>query len=191
MVEPYRQTGPEDSILVVVDVQTGMLQAQPEKVVEKHVNNMLILITTARELGVPILVTEQYPGGIGATLPAVKDLVGGARFLEKIIFSCTGAPGFLEALKDTGRSNVVLIGTETHICVALTALDLLAEGFSVHLPADGVISRFKEDWAGGISFMKGAGTVITRTETLVFQWLQRADTRAFKTISPLIKNRKV
>ena len=187
--QSMRIQGPDRSLLVVIDVQTRMVEALDRKVVDRNLAAMRLLLHAARELNVPVLVTEHYPRGLGPTLDAIEELLHDAHRLEKIVFSCLGAPGFLETVKSSGRTQVVLIGTETHVCVAQTALDLLAEGFHVHVPSDGVISRFTDDFKGGLSLMQQAGAVITRSETLVFQWLQRAGTPAFKALSPLIKNR--
>jgi nicotinamidase-related amidase len=176
-------------VLAVIDVQDKMLGVMKKKVVNRHLHNMRLVIQTARQLEVPILVTEHYPKGLGPTTEAIERLLTDARKIEKIIFSCAGASGFLEALKEIGRKHVVLIGTETHVCVAQTAVDLLAEGYHVHVPADAVISRFKDDWRGGLDIMRDAGAVISRSETLVFQWLERAGTDVFRTVSPWIKER--
>jgi len=189
MLEPYCLRGAGDSALVVIDVQDKMLGVMKKKVVNPNLHNMRLVIETAKRLDVPILVTEHYAKGLGPTTEAIDGLLEGARKIEKIIFSCAGATGFVEALSGMGRKHVVLIGTETHVCVAQTAVDLLAAGYHVHVPSDAVISRFKDDWQGGLEFMREAGAVITRSETLVFQWLERAGTDAFRAVSPLIKQR--
>jgi len=189
MLEPYRLRGPRDSVLVVIDVQDKMLGVMKKKVVNRNLHNMRLVVQTARQLDVPILATEHYPRGLGPTTRAIDSLLATARKIEKIVFSCTGATGFLAALEEIGRKHVVLIGTEAHVCVAQTAVDLLAEGYHVHVPADAVISRFKDDWRGGLDIMREAGVVITRSEALVFQWLERAGTDVFRTVSPWIKER--
>ncbi|MBN2489962.1 MAG: isochorismatase family protein [Planctomycetes bacterium] len=189
MIDRFQVKGAGSSALVVIDVQTRMVQALAPKVVRRNVGNMALLLEAARALAIPILVTEHYPQGLGPTIESLGPLLAGARTLEKIVFSGTGAPGFREALRATGREHIVLIGTETHVCVAQTALDLLAEGYHVHVPSDAVLSRFTDDWQGGLAFMRQAGAVVTRTETLVFQWLERAGTEVFRRLSPRIKNR--
>jgi nicotinamidase-related amidase len=189
MLESFRLKGAGSSALVVIDVQTGLVRALERRVVDRHVRNMALLVEAARELEVPVLVTEHYPAGLGPTIESLARQLANARTLEKIIFSCAGAPGFLEALRETGRKHIVLVGTETQVCVAQTALDLLAEDYHVHVPSDAVISRFKADWEAGLGFMRQAGAVITCTETVVFQWLERAGTDVFRRLSPLIKDR--
>lgn len=190
MLEDIRLKGPDDCALIVIDVQTRMLRALPPEVTRRNLHNMRLTIEAARELEVPVIVTEHYVKGLGPTHADLDVVLGDAPRLEKIIFSCSGAPGFEDAVAKTGRRTMVLIGTETHVCVAQTAFDLLAEGHPVQVPADAVISRFKADWRGGLDIMRQAGSVITRTETLVFQWLQRAGTDAFRKLAPLIKGRE-
>lgn len=172
--------------LVVVDVQEKLCRAMDAKVLEKLTANVSILLEAAAELGLPAIATEQYVKGLGETLPALKERLC-APALEKMTFSCCGGEGFLEALARTGRKQVILVGMETHVCVLQTALELLAEGYAVHLVCDAVMSRRKENWRTAQKTMESAGAVLTSTESVLFQLLRVAGTEEFKKLSKLVR----
>jgi Isochorismate hydrolase len=137
----------------------------------------------AAALGVPVIVTEQYPKGLGRTDPAVAAaLPDGVEPLEKVEFSAAGAPGFDLA----GRDQVLLCGIEAHVCVAQTALELLERGVAVHVAADAVASRSAENEAIGLRRTERAGAVPTSVETALFELLGRAGTDEFKAVQRLI-----
>ena len=138
-------------------------------------------------MDIPLLITEQYPKGLGPTIPEIKDVIPSYAPIEKISFSCCGEPFFLEAVQVTGRQQVVLAGMETHVCVLQTCLDLLKEGFDVHVVSDAVCSRTEQNYRAGLEFMRDAGAVISCTETVLFQLLAKAGTESFKIISKRIK----
>lgn len=184
-----RIKGAGESGLVVVDVQTALMKAFPPDVAAANVHNMRLVVSAARELGVPIWVTQQYTKGLGPTIDDLQSALGDAPVFEKLTFSCADDPDFRNAVRDSGRTTVVVVGTETHVCVAQTALDLVAAGYEVHVPSDAVISRFRDDWHGGLDLMRQGGAFITRSETVAFQWLQRAAGPSFKAISQLVKAR--
>jgi isochorismate hydrolase len=150
-------------------------------------SNVKLLGTAARRLDVPIIATEQYPKGLGPTLPDVRAALDGVQPLAKTSFSCCGAEGFLDRLRALGRTEVVLVGIEAHVCVLLTALDLIAAGFRVSVVADAVCSRKPERQEIGLAQARQAGAVITTTETVVFQLLGRADTEVFREVSKLLR----
>jgi nicotinamidase-related amidase len=172
--------------LVVVDVQEKLCRAMDHKVLEKLVGNISILIETAKELGLPAIATEQYVRGLGETVPALKEKLA-APSLEKMTFSCCGGEGFMEALEASGRRQVILTGMESHVCVLQTALELLSQGFVVHLVCDAVMSRRKENWETALATLTAAGAVLTTTESVVFQLLRVAGTEEFKKLSKLVK----
>ena len=176
----------DQAVLVVVDVQERFLTALPKKVVEAMTLRQEALIRTFRILDCPILVTEQYPRGLGHTLPALKQHLEGVEPLEKITFSCCRDEVFSESLARCDRRQVVLCGIETHVCVLQTALDLLRSRHQVHLPLDAVASRNKDHWKNGLDVAKQAGAVVTNTETVLFQLMERADIPEFKEIQGLI-----
>ena len=131
------------------------------------------------------MVTEQYPKGLGRTLPEIRVLLDGAAPIEKTSFSACAAAGFTERL--AGMSPVILTGIEAHVCVLMTALDLLAAGRAVSIVADAVCSRRPGTMDLGLAQARQAGAVITSTETIVFQLLGRSDTEAFREISKLLR----
>ena len=132
----------EDTSLVVVDMQERLMSAMPETGGSNAVKNVKILLESARILDIPVNVTEQSPKGLGPTIEDIKESVGeGFNPIEKVVFSCARADEFKSALKDLGRSSVILSGVETHVCVLQTAIDLVNEGYGVYVPADAVVSR--------------------------------------------------
>lgn len=153
----------------------------------KVVANCLHLIEAARLLEVPLVLTEQYPKGLGPTVKEIKDALPSYRPIEKLTFDCCRVDSFMDALATLGKKRIILTGMETHICVLQTCLGLLREGFHVHVPQDAVCSRTKEKFLAGIEMMRDAGAVITCTETALFQLLERAGTEEFKAISKRIK----
>ena len=173
--------------LVVVDVQERLFNAMDADKRDDMVSNIKILGATALRLGTPVVITEQYPKGLGRTLPEVRALLDGVAPLEKTAFSCCGADGFVDRLRAAESDHVILTGVEAHVCVLLTALDLLAAGFRVSVVADAVCSRRAANMEIGLAQARQAGAVITATETVVFQLLGRADTDAFREISKLLR----
>jgi nicotinamidase-related amidase len=174
-------------VLVVVDVQERLFAAMEAEGRDEMIRNVKVLVPTARRLGVPILFTEQYPKGLGRTLPELASLVADARPIEKTAFSCCGAAGFPERLAETGADHVILAGIEAHVCVLLTALDLAARGLRASIVADAVCSRRRESRELALAQARQAGVVVTSTETVVFGLLGRADTDAFREISKLLR----
>ena len=186
MAHPMRLTR-DGSALVVVDVQERLFAAMDAEHREEVAKNLKVLATAARRLSLPILVTEQYPKGLGHTLPEIKEALGPVEPLEKVAFSCCDAEGFGARLRATNRKQVILAGIEAHVCVLLTGLDLLAEGYGVHVAADAVTSRTQGNWRMGVDQLRQAGAVITTTESVLFQLLEKADTDDFRTLATLIK----
>jgi nicotinamidase-related amidase len=176
----------DNAQLVVVDVQEKLCRAMDPQVLEKLTGNISILLETAAELGLPAVATEQYVKGLGETLPALKEKLA-APSLEKMSFSCCGGEGFLETLERTGRKQVILTGMETHVCVLQTALELLSNGYVVHLVCDAVMSRRKENWKTALKTLSAAGAVLTSTEAVLFQLLRVAGTEEFKKLSKLVR----
>jgi len=174
-------------ILVVIDVQERLFSAMDADRRDDMVRNLKILGAAARRLAVPVVLTEQYPKGLGRTLPELKELLDDVAPFEKTAFSCCGAPGFTEQLRAAGAEHVILAGMEAHVCVLLTALDLLREGFHVSVVADAVCSRTTANLELGLAQARQAGVVVTATETAVFQLLGRADTDAFREIVKLLR----
>jgi nicotinamidase-related amidase len=175
------------SVLTIVDVQERLFNAMDAERRDDMVANVKILATAARRLQVPVLVTEQYPKGLGRTLPEVKTLVADVAPFEKTAFSCADAEGFVDRLRALEAEHVILTGIEAHVCVLLTALDLLKRGLRVSVVADAVCSRRAANLEIGLDQARQAGATITATETVVFQLLGRADSDAFRELSKLLR----
>lgn len=153
------------------------------------ISNTKRLIEGAYVLGLPVFVTEQYPKGLGPTVPELMATIGDRPHVkvEKTSFAATGEPTFLAALAETHRHQVILCGMETHVCVWQTAIDLRGEGYGVVLADDAVASRTKRNRRSGISAMRDAGVTVLSTEAILFRLLRVAGTPEFKAISGLVK----
>jgi nicotinamidase-related amidase len=174
-----------EAALLIVDIQERLAAAMKHR--EAVIRNVLHLIEAARLMDLPVIVTEQYPKGLGHTVEEVRVALPSYEPVEKMSFSCCGEPKFLEAIAAAGRKKLIVAGMETHVCVLQSAVDLMKAGYGVHLGADALCSRFKRNYQLGIEFMRDAGAVITSTETVLFQLLQQAGTEEFKAISKRIK----
>jgi nicotinamidase-related amidase len=179
-----------NTICVVIDLQTQLLSAMQEPVRTTVEKNNNLLISSLKILGIPLVVTEQYPRGLGPTCEPIKEnLADRYSPIEKVVFSCWREPGFHEKIIQLIPETVILTGIETHVCVLQTALDLLEQGYRVHIPVDATCSRYKQDWKSALNLLDSAGAVISSVETIVFQLLEKAGTPEFKAISPLIRDR--
>jgi nicotinamidase-related amidase len=172
---------PERTALVVVDVQEGFRKAIPD--FERVARATATLIEGASLIGVPVVLTEQYPKGLGETAPEVAEhLPEGTEPLEKVVFSAADADGFDLG----GRDQALVCGIETHVCVNQTVLDLLDAGTEVQVAEDAVGSRTEENKRVGLHKMERAGAVLTSVETALFELLGRAGTDEFKRVQRLI-----
>jgi nicotinamidase-related amidase len=180
-----------DTGLVVVDVQQKLAAAMPEQEVTRAIRNWTSLVEMAARLHMPVAVSEQYPRGLGPTLPVLREVLGKVtpppRFVEKVDFSCCAAPLFEQLVNDSGRHTWIVVGMECHVCVYQTARGLLDRGFNVHVPADAVLSRTKQNWKVGLKLMDDAGVVVTSTETALFDLVKRGEGETFKALSRLVK----
>ncbi|HEY2031997.1 MAG TPA: hydrolase [Myxococcales bacterium] len=176
----------KNALLLVVDVQERLFKAMPQDGQAPLLKNLDILVKAARTLKLPVVTSEQYPKGLGPTVPSLRENLPAAP-LEKLEFSCAGNPAIAEAIRSSGRRQIVVAGMETHVCVYQTVRDLVGRGFSVFVPADAVISRTPDNKASGLALCQRAGAVLTSTEASVFDLLGAAGTPEFKEISPLLK----
>jgi nicotinamidase-related amidase len=174
-----------NAVLLVIDIQERLAAAMAER--QKVVANAGHLIAAAKLLEVPIVHTEQYPKGLGPTVPELRAALDPAAAVEKMTFDCCGEPSFGPALGRTGRAAVIVCGMETHICVLQTVLGLLAAGKTVHVVGDAVCSRDPENARVALTLLRDAGAVVTCTETVMFQLLVRAGTPEFKAIQARIR----
>jgi hypothetical protein len=175
----------DESLLVIVDIQERLAVAMTEK--ERVIVNTRHLIEASKLLNFPLLVTEQYPKGLGPTVPELKEALLQSPAIEKLTFSCCGETFFMEAVKETNRKQIILLGMETHVCVLQTCIGLLTEGYDVHVVSDAVCSRSEANYRTALEYMRDAGAVITCTETVLFQLLEKAGSDEFKAISRRIK----
>lgn len=189
MSNPEHFVPPRDgTALIVVDVQERLFAAmQPERR-DTVLENTLLLLQLAKTLNLPVLVTEQYPRGLGKTIPQVsEDLPEGTEPVEKLVFSSWRAEGIADRFNALGARCAIVIGMESHVCVLGTVVDMLRESVVVHVPRDAVISRTRENCETGLALMERAGAFISSTETIIFQMLERAGTDEFKVMSKLLK----
>ena len=178
----------DKAVLVVIDIQERLVPAMPQKIYARLRNTVAMLVNAAKLLGIPVITTEQYPRGIGHTVPELAESCSD-KVVEKVSFGCCGEPDFLAAIKESGRSQVLVTGMEAHVCVYQTVLGLLEDGYHVHLLRDAICSRNKIDFLAGVANAAEAGAVVTTAETALFQLLRESTHDHFKAISKLVKDR--
>jgi nicotinamidase-related amidase len=174
----------EDSLLFIIDIQEKLLNAAFNNEVLKSKSE--ILAKVSRILNIPCVITEQYPKGLGSTIPAIVENTKAYNF-EKLSFNALENPEILNYLKNLGRKQIILIGIETHICVRQTAKALLKEGFDVSIIKDCCGSRAESEHIAGLEIMKQEGCFIKTTEMALFELLKTAKHPNFKEIQALIK----
>jgi nicotinamidase-related amidase len=180
---------PAKSLVAVIDIQERLAAAMPKERMGELARNVEVLLAAAEMLGAPVVATEQYPKGLG---PTIEPLGGklraiGAAPIEKTAFSAAEVPAFNERLAEVAPAAVILVGMEAHVCVYQTVRDLVGRGLEVHVPVDAVVSRHEDDRATGVALCQRTGAIPTTTETIVFDWLGRAGTDAFRAISKLVR----
>jgi nicotinamidase-related amidase len=175
-----------DTIAIVIDIQAKLfplIDGAPE--LENCSNK---LIRGLKLLNIPIIVTEQYPIGIGYTIESVKAALGeDYKPIEKLSFSCCGSPDFMDMVKKSGRRNLIIIGIESHVCVQQTVIDLQAEGFQSVVIEDCVSSRAAANKRIAIERMRSEGAIITSYESILFELLVASDADEFRGISKIVK----
>lgn len=178
----------EHSQLLIIDIQERLASAMPDKVLDKITHNTGVLIRAARELNIPVIRSEQYPKGLGDTVKAIaRELDDKVTRIEKTCFSCFGADGFTELLHAQQKSQIIICGIESHICVLQTALQLHQQGYEVYVVEDGVCSRHKQHHKNALARLRQHGVIISNVESVLFEWLRDASHPAFKTLAKLIK----
>lgn len=178
----------DDSLLLLIDIQEKLAGAIPAKTRSEVLKNASGLISAAKLLDVPIFATEQYPKGLGQTVPNLRlDLPRDATVFEKTCFSSCGAAGFKDELLATHKRQIVIMGMEAHICVLQSALELKALDFEVFVVSDATCSRAERNHANAMARLRDAGVIITDMEATLFEWLRDASHKHFKVVSGLIK----
>ena len=187
MMDAVSRIEREKAVLVVVDVQDVLMKKMNPEVAENVVRNIRTLLAFSKKMAIPVLITEQYPKGLGTTVAEIGMELESILPIEKVSFSCCGVETFNEKLNQTGRKQVILTGIETHVCVLQTADDLIQTGRGVHAVADAICSRRKLDWEIGLRWMEKKGAMISTTEIIAFQLLKEAGTEEFRRLSKLLK----
>lgn len=174
-----------ESVLLIVDVQESF---------RKHIadfatmtKNISVLVEACKILELPVLVTEQYPQGLGNTVTEIKACLGLHEQFEKSCFSCCQSDDFLNGLIKTGRKQVIVTGIEAHVCVSQTVHDLLEQGYSTHIVVDAIGSRSPKNKEVGIEKMVDSGAIISCVEMALFEMLFKSGTEEFKAIQRLVK----
>lgn len=176
----------ENSLVVIIDAQVKLAAAT--KYGLETVINTAKLAKAANILSVPIVVTEQYPAGLGHTVAEVKNELTEDNFItEKTSFCAADEAEFADKIKNSGKKQIVICGIETHICVLQTAVELLNQGFEVYVVKNCCASRKKEDYKCGLELLKQYGAKITNLEITLFEWLKTSKHPNFKEIQALIK----
>ncbi len=176
----------DKSLLVIIDVQQRLLSAMPEHAGNVMIKQTGILGQAASRLSIPIVVTEQYPKGLGETVEVLQSHISSSNKIEKTCFSCADSKVFMSSLRSSHRRQIVLTGMEAHICVLQTALALLAQGFQVFVVEDAICSRVQQNHDNALQRLRQAGVIITNTESVVFEWLADAKHAEFRILSKLI-----
>jgi nicotinamidase-related amidase len=176
---------PKETLLLIIDVQGRLAQGVFDAAVVE--TNISKLLRGCQILDVPVLVTEQYPKGLGRTIEPIMELLPGNVPVEKLSFSCCGTPEFMHRLRSFNRNDILVAGMETHVCVYQTSVELLEFGYNVHLVTDAVSSRTEENKLLGIRCIEKAGAAPTSTEMALFELLRLAEGEKFKAISRIVK----
>lgn len=178
----------EDSLLLIVDMQARLVASMPTDAWTGARDAAITLARAAGELDLPILVTRQYPKGLGPTDGDIEAaLPDAAMTIDKTCFSACGAEALLEALRATGRKRVVVCGMETHVCVLQTVSDLIEEGYTPAVAGDAVCSRRADHRDNALARMAAAGVTVTNHESVLFEWLRDARHEKFKAVSALLR----
>ena len=176
---------PEKSCLIVIDMQERLVPAMQAPA--RTIKNAGILIQAAKRLDVPILLTEQYPKGLGTTVPEVAKHTNDVPMLEKVHFSCMKDEKFASRFRKLNRKQAVIAGMEAHICVLQTAASLMEEGYQIFVVTDATSSRTAESEKACLDRLGAAGAGIVTTEMVVFEWLGKAGTPQFRDLLGLMK----
>lgn len=175
----------ERAFLLVIDVQERLLPAMHEA--DRVIDNCRILVQAASRLGVPVLASEQYPKGLGPTVPTLAEHLPAAATHAKLHFSCLGDEALGGAIAALGRDQAVLCGIESHVCVSQTALDLVARGTACFVAADATSSRNPAHVAPALDRLRDNRVEVVVTEQVLFECLGQAGTNLFKEVSALIR----
>lgn len=181
-----------DFVLVLIDAQERLAAVMPER--ERVLEVISRMLRAASVLGAPIIVTRQYPKGLGDTVPEIEAILldladheSTVIGVDKLAFDCAAEPEFITALRGTGRRQVVIVGMESHICVTQSALSLAGLNFQVHVVADGCCSRDQAAHQIAMDRLRSTGVIVTHSESVIYEAVGEAGTELFKAILPIVK----
>ncbi len=181
----------DDCALLIIDMQEKLLSVIPDDVREQLIKNVEILIELAKDTKSSIFYTEQNPAKLGGTIPQLAEKLKDAIRVEKNSFSCLGETDFCERVCPHIPQTLIIVGIEAHICVLMTALDLIEEDeeeeLAIFVPVDAIASRKKLHWKNAVMQMSNLGVFTTNTETLVYQAVEEAGTDMFRKFSKMMK----
>ena len=176
---------PDNTIALIVDYQTKLVPAMSD--ISRLIHNSSILLKGLGVLGIPSIITQQYTRGLGETVPEILEAAEDCPIFDKITFSCYQDDEIRQALRSSGRKNVIVCGIESHVCVLQTVIDLLGDGYNVFLVEDCIDSRKPSDKASALIRAQQEGAFITSYEAILFELTHIAGTERFKQISRLVK----
>ncbi len=174
-----------DSVLIIIDMQEKLVPAMQAPA--RTLKNAKLLLQSAKTCKVPALLTEQYPRGLGTTVPEVASASADAPIIEKLHFSCMEDDTFKREFTSLNRKQAVLAGMEAHICVVQTAASMVEQGYEVFVVSDATASRTLESEIACLTRLTASDVHVVTTEMVIFEWLGKAGTPAFKSLLPLIK----
>ncbi len=183
----------DESVLVIIDIQERLSKVMNQNYLERVCSHIHLLVELADELSIPIILTEQYPQGLGPTIQPIQKILEGKKHtrIEKTAFGCCDDLLFNKKLKALKRKKIILVGMETHVCVYLTSLGLISQEYFPFVAADGVLSRTLENHKNGLELIRQTKAVVAPTETFLFQLMVRCATPTFKKISALLKEKNL
>ncbi|HOJ14521.1 MAG TPA: isochorismatase family protein [Deltaproteobacteria bacterium] len=177
----------DESFLLVIDVQERLHAAMDASSAQAYARNCGILVRTASRLGLPVVVTEQYPKGLGPTIESLAGVLGDEPRMSKLAFSCMREEPIAARIRSIGRKRAIIAGIEAHVCVLQTAVDMMREGMRVVVASDEVCSRRASDRDAALDTLRTLGALVYPTETIAFMLLERAGTDEFKDLAPLFR----
>ena len=175
----------QNTIALIIDIQEKLFPVMWKK--ERLLKNCLILINGLKELEIPMIVTQQYTKGLGATLEEIRNAIPGFHYIEKREFSCCDEPSVMESLDQLKAKNVIICGIESHVCVLQTAADLKESKYTPIITMDAVSSRFKNNMELAKDRFRYENIMLTSTESVLFELTRSSASPEFKTISKLVK----
>ena len=178
----------KDSLLLCIDIQDRLLQTMVEPARSRMIENTVRLLKTAQLLSIPVIYTEQYPQGLGATVDEIKEFIPeDSHHFDKTCFSSCATDNFLETVRETRKRQIIVTGMETHVCVMQTVLELQEDGFEVFVADDAVCSQKMAHWKSALNRMRQTGVTAAPTESLLFEWLRDSSHEHFKTVSGYLR----